>query len=53
MVDVYQQFFANQRFGYGAALLWVLFALILLMTLLVLRSSSWWVYYEVSQGKGG
>ncbi len=53
MVDVYQQFFANQRFGYGAALLWVLFALILLLTLVVLRSSTWWVYYEVSQGKGG
>jgi multiple sugar transport system permease protein len=53
MVDVYQQFFANQRFGYGAALLWVLFALILLLTIVVLRSSTWWVYYEVSQGKGG
>ena len=53
MVNVYQQFFANQRFGYGAALLWVLFAVLLLITVLVLRSSTLWVYYEVDQGKGG
>jgi multiple sugar transport system permease protein len=53
MVDVYQQFFANQQFGYGAALLWVLFAVILLITLVVFRTSAWWVYYEVGTGKGG
>ena len=51
MVDVYEQFFANQRFGYGAALLWVLFAVVLLITVLVLRSSALWVYYEVGLGK--
>ncbi len=51
MVHVYQQFFANQRFGYGAALLWVLFVVVLLITLVVLRSGALWVYYEVDQGK--
>jgi multiple sugar transport system permease protein len=47
MVNVYQQFLYNQRFGYGSALLWVLFILILAFTLLVFRSSAFWVYYEV------
>ncbi|GCE15123.1 hypothetical protein KTT_49820 [Tengunoibacter tsumagoiensis] len=49
MVHVYEQFFANQRFGYGSALLWILFAIILAVTLLVFRSSTFWVYYEVDQ----
>ncbi len=49
MVNVYQQFFANQRFGYGSAMLWVLFLFILLITLLVFRTSSFWVYYEVDR----
>ncbi len=52
MVNVYTQFLANQRFGYGAALLWVLFVAILLITLAVFRSSLLWVHYEVDQGKG-
>ncbi len=52
MVNVYQQIFDNQRFGYGAALLWVLFVVLLVFTLLVIRSSTLWVFYEVAQGKG-
>ncbi|GCE30040.1 putative ABC transporter permease protein YesP [Dictyobacter alpinus] len=50
MVHVYAEFFYYQRFGYGSALLWVLFALILLITLLIFRSSALWVYYEIDQG---
>ncbi len=49
MVNVYQQFFGNLRFGYGSAMLWVLFLIILGITLLVFRSSSFWVYYEVER----
>ena len=49
MVNVYLQFFSYYRYGYGAALLWILFALIVLFTLLVFRSSSFWVYYEVER----
>jgi multiple sugar transport system permease protein len=49
MVNVYQQFFLNNRFGYGSALLWILFVIILLGTLLVFRSSNLWVYYEVNR----
>lgn len=49
MVNVFQQFFYNQRFGYGSAMLWVLFVIILAITLLVFRTSTFWVYYEVDR----
>lgn len=38
--------FQNFRMGYASALAWVLFLLILALTLLVVRSSAAWVYYE-------
>jgi multiple sugar transport system permease protein len=49
MVHVYAQFFEYQRYGYGAALLWILFLIILAITIGIVRTSSFWVYYEVSQ----
>jgi multiple sugar transport system permease protein len=52
MVNVYQQVFGNQRLGYGAALLWVLFAVILAITLVVFATGRLWVYYEVDPGRG-
>ena len=47
MVQVYQEFFLSGRFGYGSAMLWVFFLIILGLTLVLLRSSKSWVYYEV------
>ena len=47
MVQVYQEFFDSNRFGYGSAMLWVFFLVILVFTLLVQRSSRSWVHYEV------
>jgi multiple sugar transport system permease protein len=47
MVQVYQEFFYRNRFGYGSAMLWVFFVIILGITLLVQRSSRMWVHYEV------
>lgn len=38
--------FRFYKMGYASAIAWVLFLLILLLTLLVFRSSSAWVYYE-------
>ncbi|MBP7228423.1 MAG: sugar ABC transporter permease, partial [Longilinea sp.] len=38
--------FRFYHMGYASAIAWVLFVLILLLTLLVFRSSSAWVYYE-------
>lgn len=38
--------FQNFKMGYASALAWVLFLLILGLTLMVVRSSAAWVYYE-------
>ncbi len=51
-VHVYQQIFANQRFGYGLAMIWIIFIIILILTFSVFRSSQFWVYYEVQQDRG-
>lgn len=46
VVHTYRHIFAFQRFGYGTALLWMLFVVILGLTLLVFRSARYWVHYE-------
>lgn len=46
---IYQAGFQQFRMGYASALAWILFAIILLLTLLVFRSSQAWVYYEGSK----
>ena len=46
LVNVYQQSFNQQRYGYGSALLWILFVFILILTLVVTYSGKYWVYYE-------
>ncbi len=46
VVNTYRHIFAFQRFGYGTALLWILFAVILALTLLVFHSARYWVHYE-------
>jgi ABC-type sugar transport system permease subunit/ABC-type glycerol-3-phosphate transport system substrate-binding protein len=38
--------FQQLRMGYAAALAWILFAIILLITLIQLKGGSRWVYYE-------
>jgi multiple sugar transport system permease protein len=49
IVHAYHQIFVDQRFGYGAALLWILFLVTLALTLLLVRSSRHWVHYEEAQ----
>jgi multiple sugar transport system permease protein len=49
LVEVYEQVFAHQNFGYGTALLWLLFLLIVAFSALVFRSARYWVYYEFEQ----
>ncbi|HEX3811262.1 MAG TPA: sugar ABC transporter permease [Mycobacteriales bacterium] len=46
MIHVYAQYFAYGRFGYASALLWVLFALILILTLIIFKLSAGRVFYE-------
>ncbi len=48
-VHAFQQIFAYGRFGYGLALLWVLFIMILVLTIVVFTTSKLWVFYEVDQ----
>ena len=43
---LYRQAFSFFNMGYASALAWVLFALVLVLTLAVVRSGSLWVYYE-------
>jgi multiple sugar transport system permease protein len=47
---LYQKAFEQFQMGYASAMAWILFALVLLLTLLVLRSSRVWVYYEGERG---
>lgn len=43
---LYRKGFINFEFGYASALAWALFLLIMVFTVLVIRSSESWVYYE-------
>lgn len=45
-VLIYREAFQFRHMGYASALAWVNLVLILLITLLVFRSSAAWVYYE-------
>lgn len=47
VVHAYTEIFVKQLFGYGAALLWVLFAIVIGLTLFLFRTSRRWVYYGV------
>lgn len=49
MLYVYRNAFEFFKMGYASALAWILFVLILALTLLVVRSSSFWVYYEAQK----
>jgi multiple sugar transport system permease protein len=48
---LYKNAFNWFEMGYASALAWVLFAIILVLTLMMLKSSNRWVYYE-SPGDG-
>jgi multiple sugar transport system permease protein len=47
---LYRQAFQNFRMGYASAMAWVLFVVVLALTLIVIRSARSWVYYEDDQG---
>ncbi len=52
LVHIYQQIFVGSRFGYGLALTWIIFIAIMIITLIIMKSSSHWVHYEVDQKAG-
>jgi multiple sugar transport system permease protein len=45
-IYLYNNAFRYLNMGYASALAWVLFVIVLILTLLVFRSSAAWVYYE-------
>ncbi len=49
---LYRHGFVYFNMGYASALAWILFVVILALTLLVFRSSPLWVFYEAKRGKG-
>lgn len=44
--NLYDKAFKNLQMGYASAMAWVLFVIIMILTLLIFRSSALWVYYE-------
>jgi multiple sugar transport system permease protein len=49
MVHVFNRVFSYFRFGYGFALLWLLFAFTLLLSLIVFGTARYWVHSEIEQ----
>ncbi len=52
VLHLYYKAFIEYDMGYAAALAWILFVIILAFTMLVVRSSRRWVYYE-GEGPAG
>ncbi|MCD8170953.1 MAG: sugar ABC transporter permease, partial [Clostridiales bacterium] len=45
-MKLYTEGFSNFKMGYASAISWVLFAIILVFTMFIFKSSDAWVYYE-------
>jgi len=50
VLHLYLVAFRQYQMGYASALAWVLFVILLILTLLIFKSSSVWVYYETEIG---
>ena len=46
MLNLYKKAFGELKMGYASALAWILFVIILLVTLVQLKGSKRWVFYE-------
>ena len=49
----YNNAFKHHKMGYASANAWVMFVIILILTALVFKSSSAWVFYETEAKKSG
>jgi ABC-type sugar transport system permease subunit len=49
MLYLYNKGFVTLRMGYASALAWILTVFILIVTIIVMRSSRYWVYYEADR----
>lgn len=48
---LYKQFFTYQNMAYGATMAWLLFAIILAVTLLMFGTQKYWVYYTADTNR--
>ncbi|ACQ82034.1 binding-protein-dependent transport systems inner membrane component [Beutenbergia cavernae DSM 12333] len=48
---LYRTAFTNNEMGYASALAWILFLIIMAITVLLFRNSNKWVYYEAGTGR--
>ena len=44
---LYQKAYKEYQMGYASAMAWVMFIIIMLFTMLVIKSSSFWLYYHI------
>jgi len=51
VLHLYKLAIERYELGYGSALAWILFVIILIFTLVVFKSSPLWVYYEGEKGR--
>jgi multiple sugar transport system permease protein len=51
VVLLFQNGFQYFKMGFASALAWLLFAIILTLSLIQLKMGSLWVYYEAERGK--
>jgi multiple sugar transport system permease protein len=52
MINAYYEIFTSRRYGYGTALLWMLFIGVLILTGVVFWTSKFWVYEEATVAEG-
>jgi multiple sugar transport system permease protein len=48
---LYKQFFTYQNMAYGATMAWLLFAIVLAVTLLMFGTQKYWVYYTADNNR--
>ena len=51
MLYIYNRGFESLRMGYASALAWIMTVFILIITIIVLRSSRYWVHYEADRSR--
>jgi multiple sugar transport system permease protein len=51
-VQLYRNAFEYLKMGYASAIAWIMFMIVLVLTLLVFRSAPFWVHYQAEQAGG-
>ena len=51
LLYLYQNAWQYFKMGYASALAWIAFVIIMALTVVVIRSSPAWVYYESGRGR--